>query len=244
MLGIGGMALAVESSKPIPLFGSDDAAPSDLVIPDRNLLKGHVVVQKKGLTERIPKDDPVWKKYGSGGGYRPVARITRTQVPGGGRFSDLREHRLFVKGEFPQDVDPHVVYYKASHELREKFAKLSRERLREVPPELRAGATLVTVVEAPIMATSRFEWNAHHIDRQRGFDVVAFFRQGVRYSTEGLDTFNVYSEQGEYPIEVPTDIDMGILMKMDRQVLADGSLLIDDPRKWRPSGRSSRILRA
>lgn len=243
MLGLGGMALAVQSSQPIPLFGTDEAKEPELVVPQADLLKGHVVVQKKGLTERIPADDPVHQRYGGpNSGVRAVARMTRTQVPGGGRFSELRPHQLFVKGEFPEGTDPHVIYYKASHDLREQFARLSRERLMEVPAELRAGAVLVTVVETPIIATHRQNWRyGDEGERVQGFDVVAHFRQGIRYSTEGLDTFNVYSEQGEYPIDVPSELDMGMLMKMDREVLADGALLIGDPRKWQPSGRKSRL---
>lgn len=245
MLGLGGMALAAQSSQPIPLFGTDEAREPELVLPKADLLRGHVVVQRKGLTERVPKNDPAHDRY-RGEGVRVVARMTRTQVPGGGQFSELRQHQLFVKGEFPEGTDPHVVYYKASHDLREQFAKLSRKRLMEVPAELRAGAVLVTVVETPIVATARHTWEDYsrlknQDDQFRGFDVVAHFRQGVRYSTEGLDTFNVYSEQGEYPIDVPSELDMGMLMKMDREVLADGSLLIADPRKWQPSGRKSRL---
>jgi hypothetical protein len=255
MLGLGGMALAVEAKAgPLPLFGSDEPPTPDLVVPKADLLKGHFVVQRKGRIEKIPQDDPVWNKYGRNGerGVVPVARLTRTQVPGGGSLGDLRPYRLFVKGEFPEGVDPHVVYYKASHELRAKFAALSRARLMEIPPELRSTASLVTVVEMPIIASARWSWESderqvryleRHGSERRGFDVIADFRQGVRYSLEGLDTFQIYSEQGEFPIDVPSDIDMGLLMKMDREVLADGSLLISDPRKWQPSGRKSRLWR-
>ena len=228
MLGLGGMALAVDASAPIPLFGSDES--SSLIIPDVSLLKGHVVVQRKGLTERIPASDPIHSRYGPYGGYKAVARLTKTQVPGGGPLSSLREHRLMLPGDVLDGADPHVVYYQSSHELRKRFVEISRARLLEVPPELRSAATLVTVVESPILAIPRPD---------RGFDVYAYFRQGVRYSTAGLDTFNIYSETGEFPIDVPRGIDLELLMKMDREILSDADLLVADPRSWRPSGRSS-----
>ena len=238
MLGLGGMALTIEASAPIPLFGSDDV--KSLVAPDRSLLKGHLIVQKKGLTERIPEVERAKMSHRFG---TPVARITRTQVPGGGTFDSLEEHKLFIPGEFMEGVDPHVVYYKASHKIREQFAAISRKRLLSVPPELRAGAILVTVAESPIMATSRHTWedeSCWHDKEVQGFDVVAYFRQGIRYSTKGLDTFNIYSETGEFPIDVPRDIDMSLLMKMDREILSDATLLVSDPRSWRPSGRTLR----
>jgi hypothetical protein len=251
MLGLGGMALAVESQRPLSLFGSD-AAPG-LIRPDSSLLKGHVVVQAKGIIERIPPEEKVTSRYG-----KPVARLTRTRVPGGGELQSLQEHRLFIRGEFPfgEDgkslVDPHMVYYKASMDLRKQFAQLSRAKLMALPKELQAGAVLVTVVESPILAASRYTWESEGItrrtptfgmeeDRLRGFDVTAYFRQGIRYSTEGLNTFNIYSEMGEYPIDVPSDIDMAILMKLDKEVIADAGVL-KRPRGWRPSARKTSVL--
>lgn len=241
------MALAIEARKPIPLFGSDDE--EAIVTPDTNLLSGHVVVQKKGITERIPKDDPVLQKYGPNSSTVPVARMTRTQVPGGGELRSLETHKLHIAAQIPPDADPHVVYYRAANDLREQFMRLSRQKLLDLSPELRRGAFIVTVVESPILATSRHTWEDEHREqwknkRVSGFDVTAYFRQGIRYSTKGLDTFNIYSEQGEYPIDVPKDIDIALLMKMDREVLSDSTLLVGDPRRWRPSSRTSRIFRA
>ena len=137
MLGLSGMALA---TGPLPLFGSDEI--KTLIEPPKaNLLRGHVVVQKKGLTELIPPEEraKMSHRYGT-----PVARLTKSQVPGGGKFSGLREYRLVSKGAFPEGVDPHVVYYKASNDLRDQFQAQSRKRLMGVPAELRAGAVLVT----------------------------------------------------------------------------------------------------
>jgi hypothetical protein len=247
MLGLGGMALAIEARKPIPLFGSDEE--EAIVTPEPTLLKGHVVVAKKGITERIPKDDPVWNKYGPNSGVVPVARLTRSQVPGGGELRSLQEHKLHIAAEIPPGADPHVVYYRAANDLRDQFMRLSRQKLLDLDPELRRGAVIVTVVESPILATSRHTWEEAHRDRWKGqrvsgFDVTAYFRQGIRYSTKGLDTFNIYSEQGEYPIDVPKDIDLALLMKMDREVLSDSTLLVGDPRRWRPSRRTSRIFTA
>ena len=242
MLGIGGMAVAIEARKPIPLFGSDDE--EALVTPSTSLLKGHVIVQKKGITERIPKDDPVFQRYGPNSGVVPVARITRSQVPGGGELRSLETHKLFIEGAIPEGADPHVVYYRAANQMRDQFMKLSRQKILELPPELRAGAILVTVVESPIMASSRHTWENEErwSKKVNGFDVSAYFRQGVRYNTKDLETFNIYSEQGEYPIDVPRGIDMSMLMKMDKEVLSDSTLLVGDPRRWRQSGRTSPIL--
>ena len=252
MLGLGGIGAVVTTKAaalpPLPLFGSDEIE-AMVSSPSAHLLKGHVIVQKKGITERVPPEDvaaymaKARNKYGG----VPVARLTRSQVPGGGGFSSLTPHQLFIKGEFGPGVDPHVAYYKASKQMREQFTKLSYDRLLSVAPELRHGATLVTVVEGPITAVARYAWerDAPAWDRgqpQTGFDVVATFRQGIRYDVSGLNTFNVYSETGEYPVHVPSNIDIALLMKMDKQVLSNTSLLTVDPRRWRPGARANRIL--
>lgn len=218
LLGLGGLGVA---SGVVPLFGSDSAP--GLITPDAGVISGHLVVQRKSITEKIPEDDPTWDKY-KNSAYRPVARLTRTQVPGGGKLESLDRHEMRIEPRFPDGTDPHAVYYKASHELRARIAALSQKTLDDLPWELRGGATLVTVVETPIIANPRPD---------KGFDVVAYFRQGIVYRTDGLDTFNIYSKTGEYPIEVPHGIRMSMLMKLDRQVLSDSTLLHRPASAWR-----------
>ena len=57
---------------------------------------------------------------------------------------------------------------------------------------------------------------------EQGFDVVATFRQFVLLGAtrSELSTYETYSERGEFPVDVPKDVEMGILIKMDREVVA------------------------
>ena len=55
LLGATGVGIAAATAAPVPLFGSDEV--SALIYPDASSISGHVVVQKKGLTEKIPREE-------------------------------------------------------------------------------------------------------------------------------------------------------------------------------------------
>lgn len=227
LLGIGGIGLAVADRPALALFGSDDA-PKDLILPDRSLVSGHYVVYPKRFIERVPPSERKPSGYGT-----VVARLTKHTEPT--KPFIRREGRFQVRPRTPDGAlvtDGHTAYYTAAMEIREKFAAFSRETLAEVDPEIRPMLTLVTIADAPIHARPVGVWGddsyAMEVDRaydERGFDVVARFRQFAVIGAQRneVDTFQMYSETGEFPLQVPKDVEMGMLLKLDREVVAAGA---------------------
>lgn len=228
LLGIGGIGLAVADRPAVALFGSDDA-PKDLIVPDRSLVAGHYVVYPKRFIERVPPAERKASQYGT-----VVARLTKHMEPT--KPFIRREGRFQVRPRTPDGAlvtDGHTAYYTAAMEIREKFAAFSRQTLDEVHPQLRPMLTLVTIADAPIHARPVGVWGddsyAMEVDRpdmdERGFDVVARFRQFAVIGAQRneVDTFQMYSETGEFPLQVPKDVEMGMLLRIDREVVAAGA---------------------
>jgi hypothetical protein len=229
LLGIGGIGLAMADRPALALFGSDDA-PKDLIVPDHSLVGGHYVVHPKRFIERVPPAERKSSPYGT-----VVARLTKHMEPT--KPFIRREGRFQVRPRTPDGAlitEGHTAYYTAAMEIREKFAVFSRETLAEVDPELRPMLTLVTIADAPIHARPVGVWGddsyAMQVDRplgdnDRGFDVVAHFRQFAVIGAQRneVDTFQMYSETGEFPLQVPKDVEMGMLLRIDREVVAAGA---------------------
>jgi len=228
LLGVGGIGLAVADRPALALFGSDDA-PKGLIVPDHKLVAGHCVVYPKRFIERVPPAERVPSHYGT-----VVARLTKHTEPT--KPFIRREGRFQVRPRTPDGAlvtDGHTAYYTAAMEIREKFAAFSRATLAEVDPELRPMLTLVTIADAPIHARAVGVWgddsHAMDVDRytenEHGFDVVARFRQFAVIGAQRneVDTFEMYSETGEFPLQVPKDVEMGMLLKIDREVVAAGA---------------------
>jgi len=242
LLGIGGLGLAVGSStiaqaaERLPLFGSADTP--QLIVPDNKLIGRHHIVQKKGLTEKVPVAD---RNKTSVPGAVVIARMTRQKKPGNA-LVNWNTYRLERKPPVIDGEDPNAVYYKACHGLRKEFADISRQTLLSIEPHLRPMATLLTIVEVPLHARARgWDWTAKDDyenggrDQDRGFDIVGIFQQGYALGPVNVETFNTYSEQGEYPMEIPRNIDMSMLMKLDKQILATPDMLRAPTRAWRVS---------
>jgi len=250
MLGIGGLGLGVGAAsvldtKPVALFGSDEE--TALVTPSLGDVAGHFVVYAKGFTERVP--DVERAAYVAKGGYGiPVARITRNRDPGGTSLAFLtpRDGAITSRPCLPAGVNPHTAYYTASLDIQRRFAQFSRQTLDMVPAEMRPLASLVTVVYSPIHArpvgvqeTVDQDWAAFDSawfqdarksnEDETGYDVACRFSQFVRVSgaRQGVETFRQYSDQGEFPIQVPSTIDMALLMRMDKEVINAGEVAPD-----------------
>lgn len=219
LLGIGGAGLiAAEALPPLPLFGSDEIASKELVVPDASLTSGHFVVLPKGLTERVPPSESVYKGDPS---IRVVARLVRDREPRKPhkrRDGWLHERPTLPDGTLVQEG--HAAFYLASLGIRRKFAAFSTATLLGVEPELRSMATLVTIAETPIFASPLPE---------RGFDVNCRFTQFVVLGLNRLEveTFRIYSEQGEYPLQAPRDVEMSTLIRLDKEVLSAGAASTD-----------------
>lgn len=255
LLGIAGIGMAVGERPALALFGSDEADRRELVVPDAHLTAGHHVVHPKVLIERVPDEER--QAHIARGAYGvPVARIAKNREPV--RPFLKRVGRFQVRPRLPDGsliTDGHAAFYTASNEIREKFAQFSLETLREVPSDVRSMVTLITIADAPIHArpvgvygddsytTEGNTWQqvSHNPFEDRGFDVVAHFRQFavVGAQRRELETFHTYSEQGEYPLQIPKDVEMGMLLKIDREVVAEGANTPD-----RVAGILARFTRA
>ena len=155
-------------------------------------------------------------------------------------WEDVQEFRIVPPGmpDAIEGVDPHALYYQAAMAMRERFRQHTINRLTELHEGLRKGVNLVTIVHQPIYARpldmkvgfpwprvpGRVPWP------EEGFEVACEFQTLLYRSHQpaDLDGFEEYSAMGEYPIDVPSNIEMGILMKLDREVLSSGVLA--DPR--------------
>jgi hypothetical protein len=143
------------------------------------------------------------------------------------------------------DTDPHALYYQAALKMRERFRQHTIARLTELNEWQRKQANLVTVVHQPIYARPLGMKAGRHggmadpngpytesdayfnPNDEPGFEVACEFQTLLYRSHHGgadLDGFKEYSSTGEYPIDPPSSIEMGILMKLDREVLSSGIL--------------------
>jgi hypothetical protein len=131
-----------------------------------------------------------------------------------------------------EGVDPHALYYQAALKMRERFRQHTLNRLLQLSEWQRNHVRLVTVVHQPIYARPYGMMSggdgARNPFNTEGFEVACEF-QTLLYRNNDFDTqdnlpdlseFKRYSGTGEYPIDPPNDIEMGILMKLDRQVLS------------------------
>lgn len=218
LLGVGGLGLILEDRAPIALFGSDEIAP-EVIAPPQDLVARHYVVYPKTFIERVPVTLD-HRPYGT-----VVARLTRNREPT--KPLVRREGTLFAHTPTGLDTtvqNGHAMFYTAAMDLRGKFTAFTEQTLAEVNPTMRPMATLVTIVDAPIHASPRPEV---------GFDVVARCTQFVVLGdcSDEVNTFRHYSDHGEYPLQIPRDIDMGMLLRMDKQVIAAGANTVDRVRR-------------
>jgi hypothetical protein len=226
LLGLGGIAtvgLGAVSTPVISLFGSDDSE-SDraerLASLTDQYISGHVVVHAKRMIERVPPDDAA--KARKPDGYQVVGRLVRHREPT--KIALRREGVLTVTPkigyEDSKDIATgHAAFYMASLEMRRKFAEFSRVTLEDAPVEMRPMASLVTIIDSSIHASPL----PYRGVGSPPFELRADFRQFLSYSTtqREMDTFDLYSLFGEYPVEPPRDIDMGMLLKMDKEIVSE-----------------------
>lgn len=238
LLGIGGVAIAARPV--ISLFGSDEE--TGIITPDLDLVSGHRVVYPKRMAEPIGQEERAELMVNSThwGGV-PVARIPKFREPQ--RPISRREGSFQVRPQLPDGSnvqDAHAAFYLASNDIRERFARFSRDTLAELDAELRPMTTLVTIVDAPVharpvgvygfdsaeMGLRRDEYRKADEDL-KGFDVCCAFRQFavVGATRRELESFQLYSDRGEFPLQVPRDVEMGMLIRMDKEVIASGEVM-------------------
>ncbi len=140
-----------------------------------------------------------------------VSRIEQNHFPGEeGRAMPANPAYLFHPG-FDSKESAQTQYMSCAGELHQKFTAFSDRKFLLMDKELRAGLTLITLVLTPIIAVPRVD---------NGVELLCEFHQKTRFGHVDLDDFDVFSEIGEYPIQVPTDGDMHAMFQTKDEFLA------------------------
>jgi hypothetical protein len=193
----------------VPLFGSDEEP--TFVVPDQVLMGRHYIVERKKLVERAPAGTT--SAYGT-----VVGRLVRDRVPRGEEVKGMswrsQEFRQGVTLERQAPtLEYHVAFWEVARRLQAQVAEFSRETLAQVPKGREAHAVLVTIVDSEI--------HVRPDENGEGFEAACSFTQHVFWDTatltDSLATFKIYSEKGEYPLLLPSDLDFNMLVKLDHK---------------------------
>lgn len=234
MLGLGAAAAAVSStaqaSPIVPLFSGRE---SKIWTPEHSSLTAHHLVLRRPPRTSFQKaptpsgaDPQIWR--GTRQIWPKIGDETLHHVDEGGfwwnhMFVPPLEHGAFPANvpaltvEVPAGADPHECFYRAASWMRDKFAEQSRQRLLEIPPVQRPAYQLLTLVDTPIFA-SAVEPSGSGADRAFMLE-ISYTPYTVSIDELHLNGWELYSENGEYPIEIPDTIDLERLMTVDRKVV-------------------------
>jgi len=119
----------------------------------------------------------------------------------------------------------HAAFYKAASEMRDRFKRESLEILKWVPTEARPFAQIVTLVDSPIWADLLYESDDFHADRKPGVEIKASYTQYVIVGECEPRRWQVYSSQGEYPMDIPREIDIEYLIDIDKKFIQDNTAI-------------------
>jgi len=229
MLGIGGAAQMLTPT--VPLFSGRESA---LWTPEHtSLTASHLVLTRPAQTP--------WQRAATPLGADPrVLRVNRKSWPsvGGRQLHPVDDggfwwdHVWVPPSDHPavppnvpgiqvvlrDSDDPHEAFYRAATWVRDAFAKQSQRRLLEVPQAERPAQQLVTLVDTPIFAGPEAVPEGHEGDRAFRIE-ISYTPHLVRTGEMEMNGWEIYSENGEYPIEIPKDIDFDRLLRVDRRVL-------------------------
>lgn len=205
----------------------------------------HIVVWRKGFTENLEKPIPVadtarrtfqdqfgetpeeYQERDPDGfrrlNYRPqsgfiVATLTKQHIPGGNeRLTSLATVRSLPVPlpENPGIKQAHEEFLKAGVALQAQFRKEADRAFILLDESMRSGVTLVTVIYSAISA---------HPLVDSGFQAVMEYHQRTRFGYVDTAGFEVYSEDGTYPIQAPRDEEMGYLLNPAEAVLVSQEL--------------------
>lgn len=132
-----------------------------------------------------------------------VATLHKEKIPGGTEPLPANATFWTQRADF-DEKRPQEAFLEAAVQLQEQFQKHSDTKFALLPKETAAGMTLVTVVYAPIAAYPL---------EIRGFEVGMEFIQKTRFGYVDTTDFEVYSEDGTFPVSPPNDTYMMMLMK-------------------------------
>jgi len=237
MLGIGGVASTLPVT--LPLFGSPDR-PQGRGETVSLLTGGHLVLVRPPTQPSAFGFNRMGTPAIAVAGRWPLSRgavfqdqITGRQKGGWTPLPVLDEERVVVHVRPSEETqDPHLVFYEAAMKMRERFKTTSLELLTSFPKGYKSqgGVRLVTVVDNPIFAGAAA---TREDERASGFTLEADFTQYLvadQYSSDlgewvpqeiNPNGWEVYSEFGEFPIEIPSKIDMDQLLAIDHTRMGD-----------------------
>jgi hypothetical protein len=159
------------------------------------------------------------------GGAIVVATLNKEQVPGGGQLPSTAT--FWTQRANFTELSPQDAFMEAAVVLQQRFQDSSDTKFALLPEETQAGITLVTVAYSPIVAyplDPRFG--------ERGFEVGIEFHQVTRLGRVDTANFEVYSEDGTYPIQPPSDGAILTLMQTAEEWRAnDKGFLTDEQRQ-------------
>lgn len=118
------------------------------------------------------------------------------------------------------DVDPHVTFFAAAAELRERIADEGRVLANDIasrggPPTL----TMVTVVHTPLMTMP---------NQDKGYRLWASLSQFAAEPDGILNRDEAYSAKGEVPLDPPDAVTMKMLVHAEEELVKMGVI---DPRR-------------
>jgi len=142
-----------------------------------------------------------------------VSKIVTDHMPGDqpGAAMPSEPTYLFHPGFDTSAGDRQADYMRCAQELHAKFQAFSDRQFLLMSPEMRAGLTLVTLVLTPIIAVPRIDI---------GVELLCEFHQKTRFGHLETDGFDVFSEIGEFPVQIPTDGDMNTMFTTQEAHLA------------------------
>jgi len=134
-----------------------------------------------------------------------VSRIIKDHIPGGVEGEHMPGQSIFLGHPgFDAAEDPSAEFLRCATELQQQFQAHSDLQFVLMDKSLRSSCTLVTLVLTPILALPRADV---------GLELLCEFYQKTRFGNVDTDSFDVYSEIGEFPIEIPNDMDLAMMFK-------------------------------
>lgn len=191
---------------------------------------GEAIVGKMGRAWPTVGDRIYWDADGKGvAAVGPQALrfnldVETKEMLGNRPYAPHAEHAVAIPlSEKHTTEEAHAAFYKGAQELRERFKKESLKILEQVPAALRQNAQIVTLVSNAIYADVLYEHQfaaSIHGKLHPGFMLRAEWSQYVVTGNVEKNGWQVYSETGEYPIEIPSSLDMEFLLRMDKTMIA------------------------
>lgn len=132
-----------------------------------------------------------------------VGSLVRDQIPGdlSGQAMPSKSQFLHHPG-FNSREDRQASFHRSAQELHQQFVAFSDRQFLLLDPPVRAGVTLVTVVLTPIIAVPRADL---------GVELLCEFYQKTQFGYIDTEGFDVFSEVGDFPVQVPSDADLAMM---------------------------------